>query len=64
VSLPKILLLGAACNGMRLFQGDVYAKEGIKMPYVLYEKKNRIAYITLNRPERLNALGAELSQQL
>lgn len=34
------------------------------MPYVLYEKKNRIVYITLNRPERLNALGTELSQQL
>ena len=34
------------------------------MPFVLYEKKNHIAYITLNRPERLNALGSELSQQL
>ncbi len=34
------------------------------MPYVIYEKKEHIAYITLNRPERLNALGTELSQQL
>jgi enoyl-CoA hydratase/carnithine racemase len=34
------------------------------MPYVLYEKKGRIAYITLNRPDRFNALGTELSQQL
>ena len=34
------------------------------MPYVIYEKKGRIAYITLNRPERLNALGAELSAEL
>jgi len=32
--------------------------------YVLYEKKERISYITLNRPERLNALGSELSLQL
>jgi len=32
--------------------------------YVLYEVKNNIAYITLNRPERLNALGIELSKQL
>ena len=34
------------------------------MSYVIYEMKNHIAYITLNRPERLNALGTELSQQL
>ena len=32
--------------------------------YVLYEKKVHISYITLNRPERLNALGSELSLQL
>lgn len=34
------------------------------MPYVEYEKKDHIAYITLNRPERLNAFGRDLSQQL
>ena len=34
------------------------------MPYVIYEKKDHIAYITLNRPERFNALGTKLSQQL
>ncbi len=34
------------------------------MPYVLYEKRDHIAYITLNRPERMNALGRELSAEL
>ncbi len=34
------------------------------MSYVLYEKKDRIAFITLNRPERFNALGAELREAL
>ena len=32
--------------------------------FVLYEVRGSIAYITLNRPERLNALGVELSKQL
>jgi len=34
------------------------------MPEVLYEKRGRIGYITLNRPEALNALNTPLRQQL
>lgn len=34
------------------------------MSYVLYEKKNHVAYITLNRPDRMNALGRELMNDL
>ena len=26
-------------------------------PHVIYEKKGQIAYLTMNRPERMNALG-------
>jgi len=31
---------------------------------LLYEKKEQIVYITLNRPERMNAMSSELSQML
>ncbi len=32
--------------------------------YLIYEKKPPIAYVTLNRPEKLNALSPELMQEL
>ena len=34
------------------------------MTKVVYEKRNRIGYITLNRPEALNALDDELNDAL
>jgi len=34
------------------------------MPLVLYENKGHITYITLNRPEKLNALSATLFEEL
>lgn len=34
------------------------------MPFVDYERKGRVAIVTLNRPDRLNALGAEVCQDL
>jgi enoyl-CoA hydratase/carnithine racemase len=38
--------------------------QGINMEKVLYEKRNRIGYITLNRPNALNALDDELNSEL
>jgi len=35
-----------------------------KMQYIKYNIKNRIGYITLNRPEKRNALNAELVNEL
>ena len=37
---------------------------GLGMAYVTYEKRGHVAVITLNRPERMNALGRELSAEL
>ncbi len=34
------------------------------MPTVLYEKDGRIARITLNRPELMNAINEELATEL
>ena len=33
------------------------------MPDCLYEKRGRVAIITMNRPERLNALGGQLREE-
>ncbi len=37
---------------------------GAFMPVLIYEKKERIAYITLNRPEKMNAINTELMNEL
>lgn len=34
------------------------------MPEVIFEKKNRIAYVTINRPEKMNALNMAVSSGL
>jgi enoyl-CoA hydratase/carnithine racemase len=41
-----------------------YHSEEIFVDTVLYEKKDRIAYITLNRPMALNALNDDLNREL
>lgn len=34
------------------------------LKFVTFEKKNGIAYITMNRPERLNAMGSQMHDEL
>jgi len=34
------------------------------MPKILYKKKDNIAYVTLNRPEKLNSIDREMNQSL
>ena len=34
------------------------------MPQVEYEVRDRVAYITMNRPEKLNAMSHEMLQGL
>ncbi len=33
-------------------------------PATIYEKKGHIAYLTINRPERMNAMGRGVTQGL
>src|ERR1700704_2086204 len=35
-----------------------------KLEHLLYEKKGHVAYVTINRPERLNALHTYAHQEL
>lgn len=36
----------------------------MELETVIYEKKNRVAYVTLNRPHRLNAITPQMNEEL
>lgn len=42
----------------------VKKKGGLKFENILYSKKNRVAYVTINRPEVRNALNSEVREEL
>jgi naphthoate synthase len=39
-------------------------KTGLHFENILYDKKNRVAYVTINRPEVRNALNSEVREEL
>ena len=39
-------------------------KAGLQLEYILYSKKNKVAYVTINRPEVRNALNSEVREEL
>jgi enoyl-CoA hydratase/carnithine racemase len=43
---------------------NTYRRKELAVPKVLYETRGEIAYITLNRPEKLNAVDAEVDDLL
>ena len=46
-----------------IHQTDLPDKE-VAMPTVLYERRGRIAYVTLNRPKDMNAINEEMHKLL
>ena len=51
-------------RGFAETQAPKKAQRGIEMPKVLYEKRGEVALITLNRPEKMNALRHQLRREL
>jgi dihydroxynaphthoic acid synthetase len=51
---------GGKGNGVK----STKKKNGLNFEHILYDKKNRVAYVTINRPEVRNALNSEVREEL
>src|SRR4051812_46987821 len=52
------------CGGRRVAGASRERGCGMAYRYVLYEKRGRIAYVTINRPEVMNAVHRDANAEL
>jgi 2-(1,2-epoxy-1,2-dihydrophenyl)acetyl-CoA isomerase len=63
-TLAKALNGGKARKSGRPFQQKPFGRQVMSYEAILYETRGPVAIITLNRPERLNAIGAAVREEV
>ena len=64
VSLPQRAGLDPGYRAVHAASKEHTREAGMDHKYATYEKKGRVAYVTINRPEVMNALHADASREL